>query len=397
MVDFADLIESQTLDDVRAAFSSAATAVSWAVDKLPPLARLRKLADVAARTIYAMTQVQAAAIRGGFRDFASGVWLEALAEQVYGLEGGKITETFATTTVTFTNASNEPYSFAAGEVIVGNAVTGKTYTCAAFDLAAFGFAGATVDVAVIAVEAGTGSNADPGDITEIVGSAYDGVTVTNATAAVAVDTETDEALRVRCEAALAEISPDGAALAYTSIALNAVRVDDTPIGVTKVQVVQHVPDMGDVTVYLADGDGIVAPADVTIIDEEIRDRVLPLGVSYVDTYSATPVTVAITYSATARADDGLTAAEIEDLVEAALIELFASPKDNPIGGNIIGAGPTGTLFASKIRATIEQVRAAPEEPQPIVDVTLTLPAADVTLNPGEVAVLGTITPTVTLF
>lgn len=396
MVAFSDLVQPQTLDSVRDTLLSAASAVGWAIDQLPPLARLRKLADVNVRTIYAMTQVQSQAIRGGFRDFASGVWLETLAEQVYGLIDGRIEETFATTTVMFTNMSDQPYSFVAGEVLVGNAITGKAYSAAAFDLAAAGFPGDTASVAVIAVEPGTESNADPGDISEIVGTAYDGVTVTNPSGATAVDTETDEALRIRMQAALAPISPNGAALAYASIALNAVREDGTPIGITKVQTVEHVPDMGDVTVYLADGDGPPTAPDIALIDDEIRERVLPVGVSYLGTFGATPITVPVTATLLAQSSAGLTAPEIQALGEAALAALFASPTDNPIGG-IITVGPGGVLYQSKLIAVLEQIQAAPGSPQPVFDVSMSAPAGNVALNPGEVAVLGTPTLTVTLF
>lgn len=396
MVDFADLVEPQTIESVRATLDSAASAVGWMLNNLPPLARLRKLADVSVRTIHAMTEVQSEAIRGGFRDFARGVWLEALAEQVYGLVDGRIEETFATTTVIFTNVSDQPYSFAAGEVLVGNSVTGKAYQAAAFDLAAAGFPGDTASVAVIALEPGTASDAAPGDISEIVGTAYDGVTVTNPNAAAAVDTETDEALRIRATAALAPISPAGAALAYHSIALNAVREDGSPIGVTKVQTVPHVPDMGDLTVYLADSDGPPTGPDIAIIDAEIRARVLPLAVNYLGTFGATPVSVDVTAVILAQSSAGLTASEIETLATQALVRLFASPNENPIGGIITG-GPGGTLYQSKIKAVMEQVQAAPGEPFPVFDVSISDPPGNVALDPGEVAVLGTVSLIVTLF
>jgi hypothetical protein len=388
-VTFDDLVARQTVANIRTAVIAAANVVNWSVSLLPPLSRLRKLAlDVVPIVVELASRPNAEAIRGGLLDFASGIWLEALAINLFGLDG-RILLTFATTTVTFANAGPEPYSFAVGEVIVGNGFATYKNT-EAFTLAASGpLATKTVDV--IATIAGSAGNADAGDITTMV-TTFDGVTCTNPSAARGTDREEDEALRVRARLSRAAISNSGHVDAIKFIALSALRTDGSAIGATRVQVVEHVPSIGDVSTYLADADGALAGDDVDRIDYLIRTLVTPTGVNYLGTFAAVEIIVPITYTARARERDGFTTDEIEDFVEVDINDLFA---DYPIGG-YIEAGPEGTLYRSEISAVISQAQSTADDPRPIVDVTLTLPAANVTLDPGEVAVPGVIISTVTL-
>lgn len=390
-ISFSDLITPQTVESVRQSVISAAGIVNWAVTSLPPLARLRKLAlDVVPVVVWAATEVHTEAIRGGLLDFARGIWLDAICENLFDVE--RIQQTFATVEITFTNTGPNNYAFAAGEVTVSNGVA--TYTNLEPFTLAVGPSTATADV--ICTEIGSAGNADANTITTMV-TTFDGVTCTNVSVARGTDYEEDEALRARARASRGALSKAGGVDAYRFVALAAQRTDGTAIGITRVQVVEHEPSLGDVTVYLADADGPPANADVTRVDELIRAQVVPSGVNYLGTFAATPVTVAVEYQAVARASDGLTDAEIEAIVEEALDELFASAVSNPIGGNITPSStPDGVLFRSEIQAVISQAQATPDDPRPIVDVTLVAPAANVTLSPGEVAVRGAISSAVTL-
>lgn len=386
---FEDLISPATIASVRQAIVSASTIVSFAVESLPPLARLRKaMLDVIPDAIWRATAVQSQAIRGGLLDYAGGQWLDLLATNVYGLDG-RIGASFATTPVAFTNDSATPYSFTALEVTVGNLVTKKTYRNAEpFEL----LPTETVTMDVIAVEEGSDSDADAGDISVMV-TTFDGVSCTNPSVARGNDEETDAQIKIRCRASLSALSPNGAPLAYEYVALSALRTDGSAIGVTRVQVLEHSPNLGDVTVYVADADGSVAAPDVERINDLIEAQVRPLGVNYLGTFSATPVIVPITYSYIARSRDGLTAEEIEDLVEEALADLFANA---PIGGYVI-TGPSGTFYRTEIISTISQTRAEPDAPMPIIEVDLLAPVGNLTLSPGQVATLGAVTVTSATF
>lgn len=385
---FSDLITPQTVESIRQSVISAAGVVNWAVSSLPPLARLRKLAlDVVPVVVQAATAVHTEAIRGGLLDFARGIWLDAVCENLYDVE--RIGETFATVPITLTNTGPGNYPFAAEEVQVGNGVA-VYKNLVPFTLPP-GPSSITTDF--ICTTIGSAGNADANTITEMV-TLFDGVTCNNATVARGTDREEDEALRARARANRGALSIAGGPDAYRAVAISALREDGTAIGITRVQVVEHEPALGDVVVYIADADGAPAGADVTRVDELIRAQVVPSGVNYIDTFAATPITVAVEYQAIARASDGLTEAEIEALVADALAELFST---YPIGGYITPSStPDGLVFRTEILSVISQAQATPDDPRPIVDVTLVAPAANVTLSPGEVPVLGGITPAVTL-
>lgn len=82
---------------------------------------------------------------------------------------------------------------------------------------------------------------------------------------------------------------------------------------------------------------------------------------------------------------GLTAAEVEDLVEGALLDLFAS---TPIGGHRVGS--SRKLYQDDIKAAIGSVR------DEVFHVVVTAPATDVVMAINEVPALGTVTATVHL-
>lgn len=390
--DFDSLMGRQTVADVRAAVVAAGGVVGWAVSSLPPLSRLRKLAlDVVPAIVEAATAINAEAIRGGLLDYASGLWLDLLVTNLYGI-AGRILLTFATTSITFTNAGANSYNFAIGEVTVSNGITTYTNT-SAFTLSPTGNPGATASIDVIATVAGSAGSADAATITTMV-TVFDGVACTNPAAAIGNDREEDDALRSRARLSRAALSNAGHEDALRFVALSATRTDGTAIGATRVQVVPDVPSIGDVAVYLADADGALAGADVTRIDYLLRTLVVPTGVNYLGTFAAVEVAVPITYTALARERDGFTTGEIEDFVADAIVDLFAS---YPIGGYITpSTTPDGRVYRSEISAVISQAQSSVDDPRPIVDVTLSLPAANVTLAPGEVAVPGAPTATITL-
>jgi hypothetical protein len=384
-IDFDSLMARQSVADIKASMIAACETVGFYVSRLPGLSRLRKMAlDAVPAIVNTATAVNAEAIRGGLLDYASGVWLELLAINLFGIEAGRIRETFATTRVTFTNASAQTYIFDDDEVVVSNGAV--TYKAAAFSLAATGNPGASITVDVTATIAGSSGSADAGAITTMV-TTFGGVTCTNASAAVGTDEETDAQLRTRCRLSRAALSNAGHVDAIRFVALSATYEDGTPVGVTRVQVVEDIPSMGDVSVYLADADGAVSDEAKDRVDHLLRTLVIPTGVNYIDTYSATNVIVAITHTSRFKESDGLSEEEREALVEEALAEMFAS---HPIGG-YVEAGPDGVMYRGEIATTIGTVQGEENGARPIKSVTVSVPSGDVTLEPGEVAVLGTVT------
>jgi hypothetical protein len=385
-VDFESLMARQSVADIKTSLIAACETVGFYVSRLPGLSRLRKLAlDVVPNIVDAATSINAEAIRGGLLDYASGQWLELLAINLYGITDGRIGETFATTTITFTNTGANSYSFSDGEVIVSNGVV--TYRAAAFDLAPTGNPGATAEVSVTCTVAGSAGNADAETITTMV-TTFNGVTCTNDAEARGTDEETDEQLRERCRLSRAALSNAGPVDAIEYVARSATRTDGTSIGVTRVQVVEDQDDMGDVSVYLADADGEVAGDDVTRINTLLRTLVIPTGVNYLGTFAATTVTVDIAYTARYKTSAGFSTDELAEMVEDALAELFES---YPIGG-YIETPPNGSMYIGEIEATIASITSEESGERPIRSATVSLPAADVELEPGEVAVLGTVTP-----
>lgn len=384
-IDFDSLMARQSVSDIKTSMNAACEVVGFYVSRLPGLSRLRKLAlDAVPAIVNTATAVNAEAIRGGLLDYASGVWLELLAINLYGIEAGRIKQTFATTPVKFTNTGANYYVFSDNEVVVSNGIV--TYRVAAFSLAPAGNDGDESTVGVTAVVAGSSGSANAGDIDRLV-TEFSGVTCTNAAAARGTDEETDEQLRARCRLSRAALSNAGHVDAIRFVALSATRTDGTSIGVTRVQVVEDNPEMGDVSTYLADADGNVAADDVDRIDHLLRTLVIPTGVNYIDTFEADAVTVNITHTSRYKVSAGLSTDELEAIVEDALAAMFET---HPIGG-YIETPPDGNMYRSEIATTIGSVQVDETSERPIRGVTVSTPSADVVLNPGEVAVLGTIT------
>jgi hypothetical protein len=386
-VDFDSLMARQSVADIKTSMIAACEVVGFYVSRLPGLSRLRKMAlDAVPVIVNTATAVNAEAIRGGLLDYASGVWLELLAINLYGITAGRIKQTFATTPVTFTNTSSQPYLFEDDEVVVGTGVV--TYRAAAFALAAVGNDGASITVNVTADVAGSSGSTLAGTITTMV-TTFDGVTCTNAAAARGTDEETDEQLRTRCRLSRAALSNAGHVDAIRFVALSATYEDGTAVGVTRVQVVEDSDDMGDVTVFLADADGSLDVDGVTRVDHLLRTLVIPTGVNYIGTFAATPVPVDITHTSRYKVSAGFSTDELEAMAAAALGDMFA---EHPVGGYVEDStAPDGSMYQSDIETTIACVHGAEDGERPIKKVVVSAPAADVELEPGEVATLGLVT------
>jgi phage-related baseplate assembly protein len=378
----AELTTALTADEVEAAIYAAVQARGAKTTAWKPGAVVRTVIAGVAIVLAAFSSLIALVSAGGFLGLATESWLTLVAQYVFGVE--RLTGTFATGEVTLTNASGTPYSGGADDLIVQNITTGAVYrSTSAWSVPA----SSTADVEVRAVEVGADSTSPAGDIDTMV-TTLSGVTVSNATALVGTDSETDPALRTRCLERTGPLSPNGPADAYGYVARNATTADGDPIGVTRVAT-EAVGD-GSLNVWVATASGEVTgtagnPAtDLGAVAADIYEQAEPLSVeAVVDT--ATGVTVNVTYELWIYTSSGLTSAEIESLESDALTSLMSN---TPIGGHQIGSNRR--LYHDDIVSTIDAVR--PE----IYHVVVTAPAADVTLAINEFPVIGTISETINL-
>lgn len=381
------LVTPMTVDEAKTAIYDALAAQGVVTTSWKPGAVVRTIIAALAIVLAGLSWVQSQLARMGFLDLAEGDWLTAVAYYVYGVT--RIQATFATGTVNATNSGAGVYSGAAGDLILASSVTGKSYRATA----AWSIGAGAVDVSipVEAVESGSASSVDAGDLDTLT-TTLSGVTVTNPAALVGADVEGDAALRLRCRESLGALSPNGPKDAYAYFARSAVRADGTSIGVTRVRTIAD--GLGGVTVYVATGSGGVTgtsgnPAtDLGAIQTSINENVEPIAITAV-AVSAAALTVAVTYELWLRDSTGLTTAQVETLVSAAL---SAALSDAPIGGEVISPA-TGKVYVDTLEAAI--VGALPAAS--VIRVDVTVPAADVAVAVSEAPVAGTITPTAVTF
>lgn len=315
-------------------------------------------------------------IKAGFLDYATGIWLKILAEQVFGVTVPGAT--YATTTLRLTNTKGGVFDIEAGDLTVKNPATGATYHNTTGGHLASG-PGATLDITIEADEAGSASSSDAGEITELV-TTLPGVTCSNAAAAVGVDEQDEATTRQQCRDKLGSLSPNGPKDAYAYVARNK---DLTGTGaVTRVRVVSE-STTGDVTVYVAGPSGTVAAPDLALVEAAIATWATPLCITPT-VLSATPVTVPVTYTLWIYKSVNKTSAEVQADVTAALEAMFAA---RPIGGDIVPPA-SGALFKSLVESTIRGTFSQ------AFRVSVSAPAADVTLAANEVPELGTVTATI---
>ena len=317
-------------------------------------------------------------IASGFLDYATGDWLTLLAWQAFRVE--RTEATYATTTVTLTNGGGELFEdIEAGDLTFKNTLTDQTYTNTSGGTLASG-PGTTLDVTVIADEAGSDSSAAATEIDDLVTGLLQ-VTCSNATAATGIDEESDAALRLRCVAKLGSLSPNGPRDAYNYVATTPALTGTT--GITRSRT-EGDSATGQVSVYLAGPSGAISGADRTLAEAAITEWALPLCITPT-VASATNEVVLITYELWLYEAVSKTEAEVITAIDAALAATFATRQ---IGGDVITT-PPGALHVSLLESIIRGVY-----PDHAFKVEVTIPAADVSLLISEVATLGARTPTI---
>lgn len=369
MITLADLITPVTADEANETALTAIEALGVPIKSWPQGGAGRVIVRVLATMYAGLTTMLATFVSSGFLDLATGRWLTALALYTYNVT--RITATFATGTVTFTNTGGGTFTKAAGEVRVTNPTTKKSYVnAAAFTLGSF----ASVDVAIVALEVGTASSAIPNSITQIETTML-GVTVTNAAAVAGNDDETDDNLRQRCRDKLGASSVFGPRTAYAYWARSAKRNDGSNVDVNRVTVTNS-SSTGVVKAWVASPTGPVIASDLAAIQQAFEDNVRPDTVTAV-VISAVAVPVSLTgITVWARKEYGASSDAVSVAATNALIALATA---YPIGGLRKPPVDIGYLYADKIAATIIGSHPA------IYDVDGV--GGDVYLAPGSVPVI----------
>lgn len=318
-------------------------------------------------------------VKAGFLDLASGDGLTLCARYLFNTE--RNLATYATCTLRLTNASGVAVVLDPEDITVQNSTTGATFRNTTGGTIASG--GGTLDVTIEAETAGSDATSGVGDVDELV-SVIPGVTCSNTTAAVGSDEERDVDLKARAKAKLGALSPNGPSDAYAYVATTPELVNDAVV--TRVRVL-HDSTVGEVTVYLADDDGAVDAGTVTDVEAGIETWANPLCNS-ATVASASNAAIAVTYTLWVYESISKTSAEIEDLVETALLEGL---RTRPIGGDIIPPALTGSIYKGWVEKTI----LSSVEPYGF-RVSVSAPAADTSLTNAEVATLGVVTPTINM-
>jgi hypothetical protein len=324
----------------------------------------RTLARADAEALAELRAVVADVVKGGFLDTATGDWLSLLAAGLFDLT--RVAATYAIGEVTLTcSASAGPYSVTtAGLVVSDGTRRWRSTNTGILTLAS----GGTLTVAVKAESPGTAYNVSGSTITVITSPALAGVTVAAVSSWLtpsAVDDETDAALRARCRLRWSTLGRGANLNAYEYNALNA--------GVASITRAQTVPGGGDGTlvVYIAQSAATATGPQVAAVQAHLN-TVKPVTDSPTVT-AATAITVNVTATIYVLAASD----------SAANRTLATDAMSAYINGLDLG---DATVDVVKLGAAIYAASG-------IRDVDVVIPAADVSISAGQVAVPGAYTLT----
>lgn len=263
----------------------------------------------------------------------------------------------ATGAVTF--SGNEGAIIPAGTALQRN--DGETYTTDALAT----ISGGSASVAITADAAGAAANADTGltlTLVTPIQAVNSAATVDAPGLSGGADTESDELLRDRLLSRIQAPPHGGAAQDYVAWAL------EVP-AVTRAWVYPGEDGLGTVKVrFMMDDtypDGIPQAGDVTTV----QDHIDPLRPVTADVTVAAPVAVALDFTI----DPEPGTADVKAAIEAELRDMLRRD-----------AEPGGTILISRVR---EAISIAAGE----TDHVLTVPSANVTHAPDEIATMGTVT------
>lgn len=404
LVTLSSLIVPALQSDILTSELTIAASVGLPTTSWQPLAPERAILYTNAQIVAQYSQTAAFMAQGGYASLAATMvdangnpittWMDLIAFNNYNLT--RIPATAATLPAAPGNSSsgfgiinvgpNTFGPFAANQVIFQNPTTRATYTNTG-PIAAIPGDSAIHGIAITATGLGSSFTSAPGTITALL-TPFAGVTCTNYSTAIGTDAESNAAFLQRCQAKLANLSPNGSAAAYAYIATsltdttqvwyNRFGLPSAPITRTAVQT-----SPGVVNVYLANASGGLSAGDVSIANSAIQALCVPDAITAI-VASAAAIVVPITYTVYVPTVTGYTSGTVTSAISSALATYFSTL---PIGGitdQTVGVVPYSALIGV-IMSSLKGFNS----------VTLSAPAADVALTANQVATLGAITPTVT--
>lgn len=385
-----ELTTPLTTEDVKRSIYSVLASTGVSTTSWKPGGVVRTLIAGVSIVGSALSRLTAKLAQSGFLSTAQGDWLGQVAANVYNVtpQGA----TFATTPVTLVNTGGGVYSFDPGDLQVLNPTTKEAY----FNTGTVTIgSGATVEnVIVQAFTAGSKGTSYAGEISAFQTAGLSpNVTVTNPFAAIGTDAESDPAVRQRCLDKLGSLSPNGPSDAYAYVARSAVDQNGAPVGITRVRVVND--GFGNVDVYLATNQGGVVGTvgdlntNLGIVDDAMQRQAAPLAVT-LNTFSAVPKPINITYTIWLYNTSGLTEVQIKDVIAKHLEDFIVV---QPIGGNLIGVA-SGRIYFTAIEAAVGGATTDQGVPLLPMKVQVTTPTGDLLLNPNEAPTIGTINGTI---
>jgi phage-related baseplate assembly protein len=385
VLSLADLTTRLSVDDVKRSIYSVLAATGVTTTAWKPGAVVRTLIAAVAIVVASLSQLVALLAQSAFLSTSTGDWLGQVARNVYNVE--RLPATFATTTVTLTNTGGGVYDFDPGDLQVLNPTTHQAY----FNVAAVTIgSGATVEgVIVQAYTAGAAGTSYVGEISQFQTAGLTSVSVTNPLAAIGTDAEDDPSVRQRCLDKLGSLSPNGPSDAYAYVARSATDSNGSPLGITRVKVEND--GYGRVTVTLATADGHVpgtigdTATALGKVDDDMQRLAAPLAVT-LDTESATPKPVDVTYTLWLYNTSGLTSDQIQQVIKENLTTFVTS---QPIGGNLIGTN-SGRIYHSAIETAVGSAATAEGAPLTAMRVEIAAPAGDFLLASNEAPTIGTV-------
>ena len=381
MITLKELIQSETAD----AFEKKALAIAAALEL--PIASwhlgsvIRTIVRLVCELLAPLTELQVEVVKAGFLDLATGIWLDALAFEVYDVT--RVPATFAAGSVTLSNSAGGSHTYAARTFNVFSPSTNKVYTnSASFTLAPLQVG---LVVPVEAIEVGAASSASIGTVTALQ-TPLIGVSVANPQPIVGLEAESDASVRLRCRLSTAAVSPNGPADAYRYVALTpslngnvvCTRATLTPPSST-----------GSATLLVAGPNGALTGGEVSAIQTAINKLCVPTGFSVL-VVSASGRPMAVTSTVYVYSALGIVSAELQAAIQTRLANYVAGL---PIGADYTTPGD-GNVFANTLESEIRASTTPGATGAQIHRVTLTVPAADLPIASTEVVTLSTVTTTV---
>ncbi len=353
-ISLADLLVEQTEAQFGTTILASLTAAgfpttSWASTSVPV-----GLINAFARASADVSKLVPKIAAGGLVRLSTGGWLTLLASSNYLEE--RAGATYCVRSIRLTDLSGSPTVIAAGDLIVQSAAGRHYRNVAGGTLAASG----TLDLQFKAEGTGSEYNADAAPWS--FSTALPGVTLTHlALLTAAVDEESDESLRSKCVSKWSTLGAGANDDAYRYWATHAPGVTK----VARVKVRRHHPLPGQVTLVLAGASTTVLAGVVAAVQDYV-DPATRLGKAptCVDVFVEAAVEVPVAPVATVYRRSSHAAA----IAAAHAVSIPAVAADTEIGG---------TAYRNEF---VQRLM----DPDGVVNVVLTTPAADVVLAANEV-------------